>query len=71
MYWYGWLCTATLGAIASSLIALPFVRRWTPPLWLGWAIPLIVMVIFLYLPRSFFLRRSLRKEDASCADCPP
>jgi hypothetical protein len=56
MYWYGWLCTATLGAIASSLIALPFVRRWTPPLWLGWAIPLSVMVIFLYLLRSFFLR---------------
>jgi hypothetical protein len=32
------------------------VRRWTPPLWLGWAIPPIVMMIFLYLLRSFFLR---------------
>jgi len=56
MYWYGWLATATLGAIASSLIALPFVRRWAPPLWLGWAIPLIVMLIFMYLLRGFFLR---------------
>jgi hypothetical protein len=56
MYWYGWLGTATLGAIAASLVSLPFVRRWAPPLWIGWVIPLTVMLIFLYLLRSFFLR---------------
>src|ERR1700738_3841142 len=39
-----------------ALVALPFMRHWTPPLWLGWAIPLIVMAIFVYLLRSFFLR---------------
>jgi hypothetical protein len=56
MYWYGWLCTSALGAAAVSLVALPFMRRWTPPVWLGWVIPLIVMVVFVYLLRSFFLR---------------
>ena len=56
MYWYGWLATSALGAIAASLVALPFARRWTPPVWLGWAIPLIVMAVFVYLLRGFFLR---------------
>jgi hypothetical protein len=56
MYWYGWIMTAALGAAALSLAALPLMRRFTPPLWLGWAIPLLVMVIFVYLFRGFFLR---------------
>ena len=45
-----------LGATAVSLAALPLTRRLTPPVWIGWAIPLLVMVIFVYLLRSFFLR---------------
>lgn len=56
MYWYGWLATSFLGASAVSLASLPLVRRWPPPLWLGWAIPLAVMASFLYFLRSFFLR---------------
>jgi hypothetical protein len=56
MYWYGWLATSALGAAAASLVALPFMRRWTPPVWLGWAVPLIVMAVFVYLLRGFFLR---------------
>ena len=56
MYWYGWLATSFLGASAASLAALPFLKRWTPPDWLGWAIPLAVMVSFLYFLRSFFFR---------------
>jgi hypothetical protein len=56
MYWYGWLCTSALGALAVSLVALPFMRRWTPPVWLGWVVPLIVMAVFVYLLRGFFLR---------------
>jgi hypothetical protein len=55
MYWYGWLMTATLGATALSVLALPLTRRFTPPVWLGWVIPLLVMVIFVYLFRDFFL----------------
>ena len=56
MYWYGWLATSFLGAAVVSLVSLPLVRRWPPPLWLGWAIPLAVMASFLYFLRSFFLR---------------
>ena len=55
MYWYGWIATALLGAAAVSLLALPVTRRWAPPAWIGWAIPLAVMVVFVYLLRSFFL----------------
>lgn len=56
MHWFGWIGTATLAASAISLAALPLTRRWAPPVWIGWAIPLAVMVTFLYLLRSFFLR---------------
>jgi len=56
MYWYGWIGITLLSASAISLLALPFTRRWRPPVWIGWAIPLAVMLIFVYLLRSFFLR---------------
>ena len=56
MYWFGWIGTTILAASAVSLLALPLTRRWQPPIWIGWAVPLAVMVAFLYLLRSFFLR---------------
>ena len=56
MYWFGWLATSVLAASAISLLALPLTRRWPPPVWIGWAIPLAVMALFVYLLRSFFLR---------------
>jgi hypothetical protein len=56
MHWFGWLGTSFLAASAISLLALPLTRRWQPPVWIGWAVPLAVMVIFVYLLRSFFLR---------------
>lgn len=56
MHWYGWLATSFLGATAVSLIAMPLTRRWQPPVWIGWAAPLAIMVVFVYLLRSFFLR---------------
>jgi hypothetical protein len=56
MYWYGWIGTTILAASAISLLALPLTRRWQPPVWIGWATPLAVMLIFVYLLRSFFLR---------------
>jgi hypothetical protein len=56
MYWFGWLGTSFLAASAISLLALPLARRWQPPVWIGWAVPLAVMVVFVYLLRSFFLR---------------
>lgn len=56
MYWYGWVATSFLAAAAISLAALPLPRRWSPPVWIGWAVPLAVMLLFVYLLRSFFLR---------------
>jgi hypothetical protein len=56
MYWYGWIATSFLAASAISLLALPLARRWQPPVWIGWVVPLAVMLVFVYLLRGFFLR---------------
>ena len=56
MYWYGWLATSTLGATATSLLTWPLVRRLSAQFWLGWIVPLVVMLIFIYLFRDFFVR---------------
>ncbi len=56
MYWYGWLATSALGATATSLLTWPLARRLSAQLWLGWMVPLVVMLIFVYLFRGFFLR---------------
>jgi hypothetical protein len=55
MHWYGWLITATVGAIAVSALVLPLVRDRAPPAWIGWAVPLAVMLAFLYFLRNFFI----------------
>ena len=57
MHWFGWLATSFLAASAVSLAALPFTRGRKLPAWVGWAIPLAVMVLFVYLFRSFFIPR--------------
>ena len=54
MHWYGWLITSAVGALVISALSLPLTRRRIPPGWIGWAIPLLVMVSFLYFLRSFF-----------------
>ncbi len=56
MYWYGWLATSTFGAAAASLLSWPVARRWPAPLWLGWLVPLAVILVFIYLFRGFFVR---------------
>jgi hypothetical protein len=56
MYWYGWLATSALGATLTSLVSWPFARRWPAQLWLGWVVPSVVILIFVYLFRDFFLR---------------
>lgn len=55
MYWYGWIATSLLAAAGLSLAALPLTARWQPPVWIGWAVPLAIMLVFVYLMRSFFL----------------
>jgi hypothetical protein len=56
MYWYGWLATSALGSTAVSLLSWPFVQRRPTPLWLGWVVPLGVIVAFVYFFRDFFVR---------------
>lgn len=55
MYWYGWLITATVGAVIASALALPVMRDREPPAWIGWAVPLAVMAAFVYFLRIFFI----------------
>jgi hypothetical protein len=56
MYWYGWLVTSALGALAVSVIAWPLLRNRPTQYWIGWSVPLLVMVSVFYFFRDFFLR---------------
>lgn len=57
MHWFGWIGTSLIGAAAVALAAMPFTKDREPPVWIGWAIPLAVLVVFVYLFRSFFIPR--------------
>jgi hypothetical protein len=56
MYWYGWLATSLIGAAAISIALLPLTAKHRPPPWIGWGIPLAVMLSFVYFLRVFFFR---------------
>jgi len=58
MYWYGWLATSALGALAIAALT-----TWLPSglinrLWSGlsWTVPLAVMGVFVFILRRYFLR---------------
>lgn len=58
MYWYGWMSTAALGALAASLVAWPLpqrvLQRVSPAV--SWTIPLGVLLAIAYMLRNYFLR---------------
>jgi hypothetical protein len=56
MHWYGAMATGLIAALLASAAALPFVQKRQPPLWLGWLVPLVCMVVWMWLLRSFFTR---------------
>jgi hypothetical protein len=56
MYWYGWLATSALGATAVSLLTWPLLRHSSHQFWLGWLVPLAVILVFVYFFRDFFIR---------------
>ena len=58
MYWYGWLATSVIAALAAGLIACLIPDRLAKRLWSGWSwtVPLVVMVVFGYLLRGYFTR---------------
>lgn len=57
MYWFGWIFSSLIGASAVSLVAMPLTKDREVPAWIGWAIPLAILVLFVYLFRSFFIPR--------------
>jgi hypothetical protein len=54
MYWYGWLTTSGLGALAVAVIAnyVP-ARLWSG---LSWTVPIAAMAVMVYILRGYFLR---------------
>jgi hypothetical protein len=58
MYWYGWLATSGIVALAAGFAACLLPERFARRLWAGWAwlVPLCVIVVFCYLLRRYFLR---------------
>jgi hypothetical protein len=58
MFWYGWIATAGIAALAAGLVACFLPQALARRLWSGfaWLVPVIVMVVFCYLLRGFFLR---------------
>ncbi len=56
MHWYGCLATAFLAGAAASLAGLPFTRKLALPHWLGWVVPLLAMLAWVWLLRVFFMR---------------
>jgi hypothetical protein len=56
MHWYGVLATAFLVAAAVSLAALPFLRKRSVPLWIGWAVPLACLAVWPWFLQELFIR---------------
>src|SRR5215471_10477312 len=58
MYWYGWMATAGIVALAAGLLACAIPTRAQQRLWSGWAwmIPLGTIAALGYLLRGYFTR---------------
>jgi hypothetical protein len=56
MYWFGWLASSALVAGGLTLAAAPLLRDKPAPTIIGWVVPLVCMVLFVYLLRAFFFR---------------
>ncbi|MDB5865659.1 MAG: hypothetical protein JWO70_3465 [Betaproteobacteria bacterium] len=58
MYWFGWMSTAAIAALAACLVASLVPERIARRLgsaW-AWAVPVGVLLFFAYLLRGYFLR---------------
>jgi hypothetical protein len=58
MFWYGWIASAALGALALSLLSLLAPARWATRVWPGWSwvAPTAVLVMFIVILRGWFIR---------------
>lgn len=56
MHWYGAIATGAVAGLVACLAALPFTKTRALPHWLGWAVPMICVLVWIWLLRVFFLR---------------
>lgn len=58
MYWYGWLATSALGASAIAALAAALPEKFAGRVASGgaWAVPLAVMLMFVYILRGYFTK---------------
>jgi hypothetical protein len=58
MYWYGWMATAALSGavVAAGAAVLPEAATRQIPAALSWVVPIVVIVVFGFLLRGYFLR---------------
>lgn len=58
MYWYGWMSTAALSAIAASAVAWLLPASMLQRLWSGWTwvVASGVLMLIAYMLRNYFLR---------------
>jgi hypothetical protein len=58
MYWYGWIATSTLGALAIAALVSFVPAGWNRRVWSGWswAIPAATMLFVAYMLRGYFMR---------------
>ena len=58
IYWYGWIATASLGALTFGVIAALSPERWIRRLWPGWlwVVPALAMMGCVYFTMPWFRR---------------
>jgi hypothetical protein len=58
MFWYGWIATAALGALALSVLSLAVPARWEMRVWPGWSwlAPIAVFLTLIVILRAWFIR---------------
>jgi hypothetical protein len=58
MYWYGWIATSALGALAAATLISSLPASFTARVQGGWswAVPLAAMMAFGYILRGYFIR---------------
>ena len=65
MYWYGWMATAGIAALAAGVIAALVPKSVAQRLWSGWSwvVPVVMMVVVSYIHRGYFIPRAVENPS--------
>jgi hypothetical protein len=65
MYWYGWMATAGIAALAAGVIAALVPKSVAQRLWSGWSwvVPVAMMVVVGYIHRGYFTPRAVEESS--------